>query len=334
MSPAVSILSGGISVTVSGEDLNENVTYYLNFVNPSNPNATVTSGETKCQHVNGTNVTCTTPQVSLSPPSNVNPPSTSDSTAPLFTLDAVLTYEDGTRRYSITPGVSVYSDPVFKPFTENMTFIQGQGNVITIKSNKKLLGFSRDDVRVQVGIDNSKSMGLCDHVIVQDYQVTCQPPSIDPQIIQYGAEPDYTLPVKITVGNARSNDLGSLIYGLYQPFSVIIIVMVIILGLIVIISVIIGLLTVCGCECSCCSHSSELDKQHLTPEEYDDATVEARRPQEQGYDTLNTKSYRVKMSSTGRNKWSPEDSNVDTWQTGRISKRGEDNMGYSGPGTR
>jgi len=330
ITPANSIQSGGIMVTISGSDLDDNVTYSLNLRSVSGANVTSDSPGV-CNRVNGS-LQCMTPRVDLSKFMNPNN-SNSNNPEPFQFYAFLKTIQTPVDTIDTTSVVRVYLDPKFTPFKTNVSFTQGEGNTITIQSqdDKELLGFTAGDVYIQIdAADTTMSPLICDNVKVDKTQITCTPPSIDPAIIRYKPK-TVTFPVQIRVGEADLQLLGDLTYGVEQVFSIIIIVMIVVLGLIVIVSVIIGMLTVCGCECSCCSDSSEPDQMYLTPEEPDYTNLAAERAGEPSYDKPHSTSYAAKMSRAGRYKasWSPEDSTVDMSQ-GRIKKRGDDNFGFSG----
>jgi hypothetical protein len=315
-----SIASGGIMITVSGQGIKETVVYTLSFGSQSKSGDKIPTKSCATMMNETSMLTCYTPAVDLSNDSCIR------NTPQSFHVYVSI---DDQEPVPIDKTILVYCDPTFQTL-ENASFTQDQGNTISIKSDKELKGFGLDDVHIQITVD-AKTTLMCDDVTIDKMEITCKPPSIDPQTIQYKDASAYTLPIQIQIGLNMNKQLGNLVYSLPVTFSVIIIVMIVVLGLIVIVSLIIGMATVCGCECACCSGSSETDQQYLTPDDTDYETIDtSRRMEEPGYDKLHM---RAKLSKTGRYKWSPEQSNVDM-TAGRITKRGEDNYGFEGHGSR
>lgn len=203
--PPKGILAGGIKIHVRGR----------NFVCIQEPRFYVIINEIKyngsCQVENATEMSCLSPHV----PEDIIPYQlSSDEPVELdygFFMDDVESVHNlATRRSNQLPMFLMFANPEFKPFPEEVKFYKS--DYLTINGSNLDRASTENDIMVKIGT------GFCNVTSLSRTQLTCKPPPIQPEALNWRGQLDSSqLPdVVVTVGNSLNFTIGKLSYSSFD----------------------------------------------------------------------------------------------------------------------
>lgn len=115
----------------------------------------------------------------------------------------------GSRRHNPLPMFLMYSNPEYEPFPEEVKFYNS--DYLTINGSNLDRASSEYDVMVRIG------SGFCNVTSLSRTQLTCKPPPIQPEALNWRGQLDGNqLPdVVVTVGNSLNFTIGKISYDSY-----------------------------------------------------------------------------------------------------------------------
>lgn len=204
--PPKGIPAGGITIHVRGK----------NFISIQQPRFYVLLDGIKynstCVVENATEITCLSPYV----PDERLAPSRLSHEEPVeldygFWMDNVDSVHNlATRRNNPLPMFLMYSDPEYKPFPEKIKFYHS--DYLTINGSNLDRASSENDITVKIG------KGVCNVTSLSRTQLTCKPPQIQPEALNWRGQFDKNqLPdVVVTVGHSLNFTIGKISYDTYE----------------------------------------------------------------------------------------------------------------------
>ena len=203
--PPRGIPAGGISVHVRGK----------NFMGIHDPRFYVLVDSVKyngsCQVENATDMSCMSPFVPdeklatyrLSP----EEPIELDHGFIMDNVDSV--HNLATRLNNRLPMFLMYSNPEYKPFPEPIKYYKS--DYLTINGSNLDRASSEYDIMVRIG------NGFCNVTSLSRTQLTCKPPSVQPEALNLRGKFDNALPdVVVTVGNSLNFTIGRISYDSHE----------------------------------------------------------------------------------------------------------------------
>lgn len=207
--PPKGIPAGGITVHVRGK----------NFISIQEPRFYVVVDGLKyngsCLVENATDMSCSSPFV---PEEKLNPyrlspedPVELDYGFHMDNVEGV--HHLATRRNNRLPMFMMYSNPEYKPFPEEIKFYKS--DYLTINGSNLDRASSEYDIMVRIG------NGFCNVTSLSRTQLTCKPPPIQPEALNWRGQLDNNqLPdVVVTVGNSLNFTIGKISYDSYDGFE-------------------------------------------------------------------------------------------------------------------
>lgn len=207
--PPKGIPAGGITIYVKGK----------NFSSIKEPRFYVLVGTTRynssCQVDNATEMTCLSPfvpenRLSIYRPSPEEPVELDYG----FIMDNVeRVHSLATRRDNPLPMFLMYSNPEYRPFPEEIKFYKS--DYLTINGSNLDRASTENDILVRIG------SGYCNVTSLSRTQLTCKPPPIQPEALNWRGQLDSNqLPdVVVTVGHTLNFTIGKLSYDSYEGFT-------------------------------------------------------------------------------------------------------------------
>lgn len=232
--PRASIISGGITQTIRGTNLDS----------AAQPKLIVSYGQERrmswpCKRHQADNETvlmCRTGAVTVTGMNANDTARTRAKEIPSTVLDVSIGFIfDGFVQHS--GSLRMFYDPAFDLFQpETKDFLTSEANLFTFAGAFPDFAFPKDDVRVQIG---GKA---CVGVEINEDRVTCRAPVLPKPVIRYGPSELNTLDVTVSMGNCFRR-LGHLHYTAVESFNVVMSVMIAVLAFIIVVSCFFGCMT-------------------------------------------------------------------------------------------
>lgn len=206
LSPPKGISAGGISIHVRGK----------NFVSIQEPRFYIVLDGLKyngsCQLENATDMSCLSPSVpadrlsvySLETPLELDYGFFMDNVESVHNL---ATRSHGSKQF---PMFLLYSNPEYRRFPEEIKYYKS--DYLTINGSNLDRASSENDIMVRIG------NGFCNVTSLSRTQLTCKPPPIQPEALNWHGQLDSSqLPeVVVTVGNSLNFTIGKISYNPYE----------------------------------------------------------------------------------------------------------------------
>lgn len=204
--PPKGIPAGGITVHVRGK----------NFMCIQEPRFYVVVDGVKyngsCQVENATEMSCSSPYV---PEDKVklyrlSPEEPVELDYGFFMDNVESVHHLASQRNSRLPMFLMYSNPEYRPFPEEIKFYKS--DYLTINGSNLDRASSEYDIMVRIG------NGFCNVTSLSRTQLTCKPPPIQPEALNWRGQSDSNqLPdVVVTVGNSLNFTIGKISYNSYD----------------------------------------------------------------------------------------------------------------------